>query len=75
MNKFNTDLRIQERLSAYLDGELDAADRGAVDALLSENPHYAELLERWRQNSIKCRALPKVQLDDGFADRVLEQVG
>ena len=74
VNKSKTDLKLQELLSAYLDGELADADRAVVEALLRKNSDYAELVEEWRHNGSKMRALPKSTLDAGFAGRVLQQL-
>lgn len=68
------DLECQQLLSAYLDGELGVAESAVVEAMLRDNSHSAELVESWRQNGDSLRALPKSQLDAGFAQRVLQKI-
>ncbi len=64
----------QQLLSAYLDGELGAADRALAESLIRKNPHYAQLVEQWRESGIDLRALPKYSLGHEFTDRVLDEV-
>jgi len=68
------DLKNQQLLSAYVDGELGVADRAMAERLIRGNPRYAQLVEQWRESGIDLRALPKQRLDDGFADRVLDGI-
>ena len=68
------DLKNQQLLSAYVDGELGVADRALAESLIRDNPHYAQLVEQWRESGINLRALPKQRLDNGFADRVLGRI-
>lgn len=73
MVKATTDIKNQQLLSAFLDGELEVADRAAAEALL-DNPRYAKLVESWKQNGTSMRALPKSELDAGLAERVLQKI-
>jgi hypothetical protein len=60
-----------ERLSAYLDGELAPAEREEVDVLLRQQPELAEALDQARQLGEEIRQLPAHSLGPKFADRVL----
>lgn len=58
-------------LTAYLDGELSSDERAEAEALLKSNPEYQELVDQWRENGSAIRSLPKFNLDDEFANRVM----
>src|SRR5687767_124213 len=66
--------RWNERLSEYLDGELSAADRAAVDAHLAACDVCREDLEALRAVTARARALPDtvpdVELWSGIAARI-----
>ena len=70
------DLKNQQLLSAYIDGELGMTERALAEKLIRDRdePRYAKLAEFWRENGINMRALPKYHLDEGFSDRVLEKI-
>jgi len=69
------DLKNQQLLSAYIDGELGMTERAMAEELIRDkNEPYAKLAEFWRENGINMRALPKPRLDEGFSDRVLEKI-
>ena len=70
----NNDLKNQQLLSAYVDGEIGVADRALAEKLIRDNPDYAQLVEQWRESGINLRALPKRRLDDGFAGRVMGSI-
>lgn len=59
-------------LSAYLDGELDAAARAAVDARLAESADWRAELAAVRTARDAVRSLPPIDAPAGFWDRVLE---
>jgi anti-sigma factor RsiW len=59
-------------LSAYVDGELDATERAAVDARLAESDEWRAVLTEVRAARDALRALPLVDAPDGFWERVLE---
>ena len=60
-----------ELLSAYLDGELPAVERAAVEAHLATSAEDRELLEELRDLRGELQALPASAARDGFADRVV----
>ena len=65
-----------DRLSGYLDGELDATERAAVDAFLAESDAWRNALAevRWARDTV--RALPWQDARPGFWDDVsLESLG
>jgi hypothetical protein len=68
----NTEL--EQRLMAYLDGELKEQERAQVESLIKTNPELDRLVAQWREQGELIRSLPKLRLDDGFADRVLAAV-
>lgn len=60
-------------LSAYLDGELTAAERGDVERMLAENSDGRQTLEDFRALGGELRSLPRHKLDADFAHRVLRK--
>jgi anti-sigma factor RsiW len=64
----------EDALSAYLDGELDAAARAAVDARLAESAEWRAILTDVRSARDAVRALPIAEAPDGFWARVLADV-
>jgi len=60
----------REKLSAYLDRELDERERRELDALLAADPALQAELEELRQTVEMVRSLPKVSAPAGFARRV-----
>ncbi len=66
---------VPEMLSAYLDDELDASTRDAVEARLAASPEWrAELAEVGAAREA-VRGLPSLQAPAGFWDQVLATVG
>ncbi|HUE73569.1 MAG TPA: zf-HC2 domain-containing protein [Pirellulaceae bacterium] len=63
-----------ERLSAYLDGQLPPAERDEVETLLQQRPELAQVLAQVRQLGEGIRQLPRESLGPKFADRVLATV-
>ena len=59
-----------DMLSAYLDGELDADERAAVEARLAESPEWRAELDEVRA-ARACGALPVANAPAGFWDAVL----
>ena len=59
---------------AYLDGELGDEDRMQVESLIESNSDHARLLNQWREHGELIRSMPKLSLDGGFAQRVLDAV-
>ncbi|QDT01366.1 anti-sigma factor [Adhaeretor mobilis] len=62
-------------LSAYLDGELTAEDRAAVEARLERDPAARKTLDELRQLSSTVQSLPAEGLGYDLKQRVLDQIG
>src|SRR5262245_881006 len=62
-----------ELLSAYLDGELSAAEQSTVERWLAESAEHRQLLEELRSLSQSFEALPRLQLEDEFYQTVLRR--
>src|SRR5688572_3563326 len=60
-----------ELFSAYLDDQLSAAERTAVEAHLAAHPADRQLLDELRTVSHEVQSLPGYTADDDFADRVV----
>jgi anti-sigma factor RsiW len=67
MSRFSRD---EERLSAYLDGELDAAEAAKLEARLAEDPALAAELDAVHDVVLALRGLDTVEPPPGFADRL-----
>jgi len=65
---------LEERLVAYLDGELDAQESRAVEELLSRDPQARETLERLERAWHLLDALPRSEVGDQFTQSTLEMV-
>jgi len=63
----------QELLSAYLDGELTAAEQARVERLLAENPKAKQLLDELRALSATLQSLPQEKIGEDLAPYVLRQ--
>jgi anti-sigma factor RsiW len=62
-----------ERLSAYLDGELSPDERQALDARLSEDGELRQALEELRALGVAMQALPRHRLDEHFSSEVMRR--
>ncbi len=62
---------IIEEFSAYLDGELGAAEAARVEAAVRSSRHLAEQLRGLAGTRELLRALPRARADEGFAAGVL----
>ncbi len=71
---FGPDDLPEDALSAYLDSELDAAARAAVEARLETSPEWRAVLADVRTARDAVRGLPMVDAPAGFWERVLETV-
>ena len=60
-----------ELLSAYLDGELDAAERANVERLLADDPAARQLLDDLRALSVTLQALPQEKIGEDLSGVVL----
>lgn len=60
-----------DRISAYLDDELPAAERAEVEAWLAESPAHRQLLAELAALRSDLHSLPQQTLGDDFAQRVV----
>jgi len=60
-----------ELFSAYLDGELTAAEQAQMDRLLAANPAARQLLDELRTLSTTLQSLPQQKLGEDLGPRVL----
>lgn len=67
----NKMLPYEERLMAYLDGEMSPAERARIDQMLEANPAARQLVDELRVLSGSLKSLPKYQLEADFYKRVL----
>jgi len=65
------DVLENELFSAYLDGELTAAEQADVGQLLAHSPAARQLLEELRALSSKLQALPQQKLGEDLSRQVL----
>jgi len=65
--------KIREQLSAYLDGELNEADRRRVEQALAGDETLSAELETLRATRDLVHSLPRAEAPEGFVDRVLAQ--
>jgi hypothetical protein len=65
------DLPQNELLSAYLDGELTAAEQADVERLLAADPAARQLLDELRTLSSALQSLPQQKLDEDLSVEVL----
>jgi anti-sigma factor RsiW len=61
----------EDALSAYLDDELDADARAAVDARLGASAEWRAILDELRETRAALRAMPAVDGTPAFWSRVL----
>lgn len=61
----------EDALSAYLDDELDAETRAAVEARLAESAEWRVILEELRETRAALRALPSVDGTPAFWSEML----
>src|SRR5215216_6789547 len=69
---FNDELN-DELLSAYLDGELSADERAAVEARLATDPAAQQLLHELRSVSQSVQALPTEPLGRGLSEEIMRR--
>lgn len=63
-----------ELLSAYLDGELSAAERAAVERRLAADPAARQLLEELRGASRALQSLPREVVGRDLSEAIVERV-
>lgn len=73
MNNHDETYCDDELLSAYLDGELDEAERAEVETRLQQDPQARELLSQLQAVSESVGSLPKHQLGVELREAVLSQ--
>jgi hypothetical protein len=61
-------------LTAFVDGEVSARQRKAVQRLLHESADARALLQQFQENAKRLRDLPRRQLEPAFASRVLQSI-
>lgn len=61
---------VREEFSALLDGELDAAQRGAVESHLAECSECLRALDKYRRVDRMYRALPAQRAPEGFEEGI-----
>src|SRR5262245_45251656 len=66
--------QLLQKLTAYVDGELDPRERDVVDRLAQGDPSVRELLTLLQQDARRLRELPRVKAPEPFADLVLKRV-
>jgi hypothetical protein len=62
-----------ERVSAYIDGELTNAEREHFERLVEQRPDYRQAIDDLRTLRERVKALPAHGLSGGFAERVLRK--
>jgi len=67
------DVPENELFSAYLDGELTAAEEAQVEELLAGSPRARQLLDEFRALSATLQGLPSHKLGEDLSEQVLEQ--
>jgi hypothetical protein len=66
--------RLSQLLTAYIDGEMNARQRQAVERLLGQSAEARGLLEHLREDANAIRQLPRRKLDEDFPQRVLSGI-
>ena len=66
---------IEAKLAAYVDGELDAADRAEIEQHLAANPQHRKLIEELREARQCLRELPREQAPPEIAEMLTPGVG
>ena len=64
----------EERLSAYLDGELSSDEQARVEQLLAEEPAARQLLDELRAVSSTLQSLPRTRVPGNLAADVLREI-
>lgn len=74
MSVSNNNADFDELLSAYIDGELTAAERAAVESQLETDPAARELVAEMRSLSGTLKSLPREPLAEDLRSAVLAQI-
>lgn len=70
----NSDNEKLSRLSAYIDGQLNAEESSRFELELENDSELRDLREQYLANGQAIRQLPRFQLPTNFADQVLAQL-
>lgn len=70
----NSDNEKLIRLSAYVDGQLNADESSRFELELENDSELRDLMEQYLANGEAIRQLPRFQLPSDFADRVLAKI-
>lgn len=62
-----------ELISAYLDGELTSAEQAEVEDALRSRGELRQMVDDFQRLREELERLPRQQLDDGFAERVMRR--
>src|SRR5450432_710753 len=65
---------IEAKLAAYVDGELDEADRAEIEKHLTNNPQHRQLIQELMQQRHFLRGLPRHSAPGDVADAINGQL-
>jgi anti-sigma-K factor RskA len=68
------DSRIEELISAYVDGELSSDERLLVERELDQSTESRQLFERLRLQRRMLQSLPRVRLSRDFSNKVIQRI-
>lgn len=68
-----TDMNHEQLISDLVDGQLSPEQIERAQRLIAEDADFASLYESLRGQQAMLKSMPKFSLDDGFANRVVEQ--
>lgn len=74
MSEEETQILINEELTAYLDGELSGEELSAVEQRLQDDPSYLAQMQKLQQSWDLLDVLPPTQGYDGFVKTTMEMV-
>lgn len=66
--------QLEERLVAYLDGELDSEETVEIEQMMAADPKVRDALLRLERTWVMLDELGRAELDDAFAHSTLEMV-
>jgi hypothetical protein len=72
-HRHNDEPLADELVSAYLDGEVTAAEQAQVEERMAVNPEFRQLVEELRGLRTNFEVLPQHRLPADFAERVLRR--
>src|SRR3954447_21640228 len=65
---------IEAKLAAYVDDELDVAERAEIEQHLAANPQHSVLIEELRQQKQYLRAIPHVKAPPEIVEAMAAQL-